>query len=78
MIKFLFSDLEHPESKFNTRQILQRKPSFTIDKTDTIDDDTFDHILQVTSDHDAVMAYYYLDENNKVTIWKITLKPDSH
>lgn len=68
-----FSDMEHPENKFNTRQILQRKPSFTIDKTDTIDDDTFDHILHVTSDHEAVMAYYYLDENNKVQFWQLTV-----
>lgn len=66
--------MEHPENKFNTRQILQRKPSFTIDKTDTIDDDTFDHILHVTSDHEAVMAYYYLDENNKVQFWQFTIQ----
>lgn len=29
--------------------------------------DTFDHILQVTAHHDAVYAYYYMDENNKVS-----------
>lgn len=28
--------------------------------------DTFDHILQVTSHHEAVYAYYYTDEDNKV------------
>lgn len=28
--------------------------------------DTFDHILQVTSHHEAVYAYYYTDDNNKV------------
>lgn len=28
--------------------------------------DTFDHILEVTSHHEAVYAYYYMDENNKV------------
>ncbi|XP_066254167.1 patatin-like phospholipase domain-containing protein 2 isoform X1 [Euwallacea similis] len=61
----------HPQNKFNAKQILQRKPSFTINKTDTIDDDTFDHILHVTSDHEAVMAYYYLDENNKVKVTEI-------
>lgn len=67
----IFSDLpleQSPERKFNTRQILQRRPSFTINKSDTMDDDTFDHILQVTSHHEAIMAYYYLDENNKVQI----------
>lgn len=30
--------------------------------------DTFDHILEVTSHHEAVYAYYYMDENNKVSI----------
>lgn len=29
--------------------------------------DTFDHILQVTSHHEAVYAYYYMDDNNKVS-----------
>lgn len=62
---------QNPQKKFNTRQILQRKPSFTVNKTDTMDDDTFDHILQVTSQHDAIMAYYYLDENNKVKVTEI-------
>lgn len=28
--------------------------------------DTFEHILQVTSHHEAVYAYYYKDEDNKV------------
>lgn len=30
------------------------------------DVDSFDHILQATSHHEAVYAYYYMDENNKV------------
>lgn len=30
--------------------------------------DTFDHILQVTSHHEAVYAYYYMDDDNKVTV----------
>lgn len=33
--------------------------------------DTFDHILQVTSHHEAVYAYYYTDDNNKVRIKSI-------
>ncbi|CAH1127889.1 unnamed protein product [Ceutorhynchus assimilis] len=68
---------QSPERKFKTRQILQRKPSFTVNKTDTMDDDTFDHILQVTSHHDAIMAYYYLDENNKVKVTEIFDVTDS-
>lgn len=35
--------------------------------TAQIDVDTFDHILQVTSQHEAVYAYYYMDDNNKVS-----------
>lgn len=31
------------------------------------DNDTFENILQVTSNQEAVYAYYYMDENNKVT-----------
>ena len=30
--------------------------------------DTFDHILQVSSHHDAMYAYYYMDEDNKVIV----------
>lgn len=31
-----------------------------------LEDDTFEQILKVTNYHDAIMAYYYLDEHNKV------------
>lgn len=34
--------------------------------THHVDVDNFDHILQVTSHQEAVYAYYYMDENNKV------------
>lgn len=51
--------------------MLQRKPSLTISKTDTMDNDTFEHILQITSQQDTIMAYYYLDENNKVKVTEI-------
>lgn len=30
------------------------------------DVDTFEHILEVTSNQEAVYAYYFMDENNKV------------
>ncbi|KAG8230280.1 hypothetical protein J437_LFUL009453 [Ladona fulva] len=45
-----------------------------------VDDDTFDHILQVTSHHDALMAFYYMDENNKVKVTEIfdVTESDSH
>ncbi|XP_066999744.2 1-acylglycerol-3-phosphate O-acyltransferase Pnpla3 isoform X2 [Anabrus simplex] len=53
---------------------LSRWPSMTINRTGTdlpLDDDTFDHILQVTSHHEAIMAFYYMDENNKVKVTEI-------
>ncbi|XP_014602623.1 PREDICTED: patatin-like phospholipase domain-containing protein 3 isoform X1 [Polistes canadensis] len=43
-------------------------------------DDTFDNIAQVTADQDAVIAYYYMDENNKVQVTEIydVTDTDSH
>jgi len=43
----------------------------------TVDFDTFDHILTVTSEHEAVYAYYYMDENNKVKVTEIFDMTDS-
>lgn len=43
----------------------------------TVDFDTFDHILSVTSEHEAVYAYYYMDENNKVKVTEIFDMTDS-
>ncbi|CAH1281469.1 unnamed protein product [Diabrotica balteata] len=68
---------QSPVRKFNTKEILQRKPSFTVNRTESMDNDTFDHILQVTSQHDTIMAYYYLDENNKVKVTEIFDVTDS-
>ncbi|CAG2057332.1 unnamed protein product, partial [Timema podura] len=56
-------------------KVLSRRSSQTLALTgaDTtlVEDDTFEHILQVTSHHDAVMAYFYTDENNKVKVTEI-------
>ncbi|XP_003396134.1 1-acylglycerol-3-phosphate O-acyltransferase Pnpla3 isoform X1 [Bombus affinis] len=43
-------------------------------------DDTFENILQVTSEQEAVMAYYYMDDNNKVQVTEIfdVTDSDSH
>lgn len=68
---------QSPARKFKTKEILQRKPSLTINRSDTVDDDTFEHILQVTSQHETIMAYYYLDENNKVKVTEIFDVTDS-
>nr|ARI45076.1 adipose triglyceride lipase brummer [Leptinotarsa decemlineata] len=68
---------QSPARKFNTKEILQRKPSFKVNRSDTMDNDAFEHILQVTSQQEAVMAYYYLDENNKVKVTEIFDVTDS-
>lgn len=39
------------------------QPSQSYHLTDV---DNFDHILKVTTHQEAVYAYYYMDENNKV------------
>ncbi|XP_071452365.1 1-acylglycerol-3-phosphate O-acyltransferase Pnpla3-like [Hetaerina americana] len=64
--------------KFNNKVMGQaplRRPSLNAvlaePGTTMVDDDTFDHILQVTSHHDALMAFYYMDENNKVKVTEI-------
>lgn len=55
-----------PNRKFRMNKILSRQSSVTLEKPVIEDGDTFEHILQVTAHHEAIMAYYYLDENNKV------------
>lgn len=35
------------------------------------DVDAFDHILEVTTNQEAVYAYYWMDENNKVSFLKV-------
>ncbi|XP_065345985.1 1-acylglycerol-3-phosphate O-acyltransferase Pnpla3-like isoform X2 [Cloeon dipterum] len=51
-------------SSISTANNLQNDPS-------AIAEDTFEHILQVTAHNDALMAFYYLDENNKVKVTEI-------
>ncbi|XP_052120170.1 1-acylglycerol-3-phosphate O-acyltransferase Pnpla3 [Frankliniella occidentalis] len=59
--------------RFSSNKILSRHGSFSVNRAETsnVDDDTFEHILQVTAQHEAVMAYYYMDENNKVKVTEI-------
>lgn len=40
------------------------------DRGAQLEDDTFEHILQETAHHDTVMAFYYMDENNKVQFFE--------
>ncbi|KYN21369.1 PREDICTED: patatin-like phospholipase domain-containing protein 3 isoform X1 [Trachymyrmex cornetzi] len=49
-----------------------RKSSCVINMGDFASvDDTFENILQATSDQEAVIAYYYMDDNNKVQVTEI-------
>ncbi|XP_034246089.1 1-acylglycerol-3-phosphate O-acyltransferase Pnpla3 isoform X1 [Thrips palmi] len=62
-----------PSRRFSSNKILSRHGSFSVSRAETsnVDDDTFEHILQVTAQHEAIMAYYYMDENNKVKVTEI-------
>ncbi|XP_011175413.2 1-acylglycerol-3-phosphate O-acyltransferase Pnpla3 isoform X3 [Solenopsis invicta] len=49
-----------------------RQSSCVINMSDfTSVNDTFENILQATSDQEAVIAYYYMDDNNKVQVTEI-------
>lgn len=68
---FLFSEMpvtQNGSCKFTSNNIFSRRPSVTVNKSfePFVDDDTFEHIRRVTAHHDAVMAFYYMDEDNKV------------
>jgi len=66
-------ELEQP-SKLTANKILSRRNSFALrpERPDipTVDD-SFENILQVTTHHDAVVAFYYMDDQNKVKITEI-------
>ncbi|KAL1110173.1 hypothetical protein AAG570_008250, partial [Ranatra chinensis] len=56
-----------------THKILSRRSSFKVSQEayGVYADDTFENILEVTSHHDAIMAFYYMDDNNKVKVTEI-------
>lgn len=59
---------EHSDSLNSTES--EFSPAYSVELTANptqCEVDTFDHILQVTSAHEAVYAYYYMDDNNKVS-----------
>lgn len=64
------SDFEK-STKIITSNILSRRSSLALQADSTLVDDTFENILQVTSHHDAVMAFYYMDDDYKVKITEI-------
>lgn len=58
---------EHTDNSNTTAS--EFNPAYSVEITDAktqSEVDTFDHILQVTSHHEAVVAYYYMDDDNKV------------
>ncbi|XP_065159937.1 patatin-like phospholipase domain-containing protein 2 isoform X2 [Atheta coriaria] len=64
-------NLDDGDIPLSSSKMLSRTPSFTVTRSDqALADDTFDNILEVTAHHDAIMAYYYL-EDNKVKVTEI-------
>ncbi|KAI4472420.1 hypothetical protein M0802_016842 [Mischocyttarus mexicanus] len=68
-------------NKLQSLKELNNKSNRVISMSDIgVIDDTFENILQVTTDQEAVIAYYYMDENNKVQVTEIfdVTDTDSH
>ncbi|XP_073967223.1 uncharacterized protein [Choristoneura fumiferana] len=49
----------------------RRASAMRVSYGDALADDTFEHILNVTSSNDALLAYYYLDSDNKMKMTEI-------
>ncbi|XP_047003674.1 patatin-like phospholipase domain-containing protein 2 [Schistocerca americana] len=58
------------ERKNIVRAIEQRRCSSAMSEM-PLDDDTFEQILRVTSEHETVIGFYYQDKNNRVTMTEI-------
>lgn len=59
-------------NELQSRKECNDKTNCIINMSDlTTMDDTFENILQVTTDQEAVMSYYYMDEKNKVQVTEI-------
>ncbi|XP_043473781.1 1-acylglycerol-3-phosphate O-acyltransferase Pnpla3 isoform X2 [Leptopilina heterotoma] len=59
------------------KDLTQSKSNSIINMPD-FNDDTFENTLQATSDQDALMAYYYMDDDNKVRVAEIFDVTDSN
>jgi hypothetical protein len=76
VICFVCVSIRNPSETTNVRKLpptLSRQPSLTVNYADRgaqLEDDTFEHILQETAHQDTVMAFYYMDENNKVQFFE--------
>lgn len=67
---------ESPVRKISSTKILRRQSNLSMDETET-DADAFEHILKVTSQHENILTYYYLDDNNTVKVTEIFDVTDS-
>ncbi|CAB0008819.1 unnamed protein product [Nesidiocoris tenuis] len=68
-INFRIDDKSIDPERLTMSNVLSRRGSFTY--SEPLVDDTYENILHVTSQHDAIMAYYYMDENNKLRVTEI-------
>lgn len=51
---------------------IHRRPSLNMgSKCEIIADDTFENILEVTAHHEALMTFYYMDDNDKMKVTEI-------
>ncbi|BES98193.1 Patatin-like phospholipase [Nesidiocoris tenuis] len=65
-IDFHVDDRNLDVATLKAGKALSRKNSLKAD-----DADSYDNILEVTSKHDAILAFYYTDENNKLQMTEI-------
>ncbi|KAB0797303.1 hypothetical protein PPYR_08297 [Photinus pyralis] len=71
------NETEHTHNrKYKTITAIPMQSNLTVNSSD-IGDDTFEQILEITSHHEAIMAFYYMDENNKVKVTEIFDVTDS-
>lgn len=71
-IDFHIDDKNLDLSKLKSSGMLSRRSSLTPSSDYSPGDvDTYDHILQVATQHDAILAFYYTDENKKLRVTEI-------
>lgn len=59
-------DAEMDKSRTMVDGLSIHRPSLALNKCEIIADDTFENILEVTAHHEALMTFYYMDDNDKV------------
>ncbi|XP_053600600.1 uncharacterized protein LOC128669658 [Plodia interpunctella] len=64
------SKVEPSDYQLDRRRASELRVTYS-DRAACDESDTFDHILNVTTQNDALLAYYYLDDENKMKITEI-------